>query len=71
MRKLTEFDVLNDRVLFDAAYCTFCDNDFNVEDLVFEVFQGQFGHIVIVGYHTKCLLQRYNMFQSVDGLKIL
>jgi hypothetical protein len=64
------FDLVEDRLIFRCEICEWCDLHLRPDrtsEIVMQAYQGQHGHLVIIGYHKICLLNRLKMFKEWGG----
>jgi hypothetical protein len=73
MTKPTMFDLVSDRLIFHAQHCPYCDSLLDLDNspgVALTAYQGQFGHVIIYGYHTNCLRERMKTFLLLGAMTI-
>lgn len=66
--QVSVLDVLADRVITELNQCPFCDRDFtDTTEVILEIYQGQFQHLVVRALHPACWNREYALIQYLGG----
>jgi hypothetical protein len=73
MNKITLFDIISDSVIWQCDLCHNCDGILDLDsnnphdEIVLRAYRGQFGHLVIQGYHASCWNQQWTTWSQLTA----